>query len=101
MLDGEVFDDLPERAPFEAGRPKRSDEVPDLFERALEQADGFLGALRRSRVAGEGAFEHLELGESRKNVLHRPVVHVEHDALQLPLARREEAPRGGARVVDR
>src|SRR5205823_3763673 len=31
-----------------------------------------------------------------EDVLDRPVVHVEHDALQLPLTGREEAPRGGA-----
>src|SRR5437660_866078 len=35
------------------------------------------------------ALEHLELRQSGENVLYRPVVHVEHDALQLALAGRE------------
>jgi len=39
-----------------------------------------------------------ELRQGGENVLYRPVVHVEHDALQLALTGREEAPRGGAEL---
>src|SRR5438034_1544482 len=96
VLDGEALDDLTQLAALEAGRPEGPDEVADLAERALEEPDGLAGALRGRRVRGEGALEHLELRQGGEDVLDRPVVHVEHDALQLALAGREEAPRGGA-----
>src|SRR5438552_13980386 len=96
MLDREAFDDLAELAPLEPGRAEGADEIADLAERALEQPHRLAGALRGGRVRRERALEHLELRQSGENVLYRPVVHVEHDALQLALAGREGAPRGGA-----
>src|SRR5437867_3990695 len=96
VLDGEALDDLTQFAPLEAGRPEGADEVADLAERALQQPHRLTGALRGRRVRREGALEHLELRQGGEDVLHRPVVHVEHYALQLALARREEAPRGSA-----
>src|SRR5437762_570176 len=83
-------------AALESGRPEGADEVADLAERALQQPHRLTGALRGRRVRREGALEHLELRQGGEDVLDRPVVHVEHDALQLALAGREEAPRGGA-----
>src|SRR6266480_2642736 len=77
MLDGESLDDLAQLAPLEPGGAEGADEIADLAERALEQ---------------------LELRQGGEDVLHRPVVHVEHDALQLALTGCEEAPRGGARL---
>src|SRR2546422_218334 len=96
MLDREAFDDLAQLAPLEPGGAEGADEIADLAERALEQPHRLAGALRGGRVRRERALEHLELRQSGENVLYRPVVHVEHDALQLALAGREEAPRGGA-----
>src|SRR6266480_3424613 len=96
VLDGEALDDLTQLAPLEAGRPEGADEVADLAERALQQPHRLTGALRGRRVRRKGALEHLELRQGGEDVLDRPVVHVEHDALQLALTGREEAPRGGA-----
>src|SRR5881275_683210 len=88
MLDREAFDDLAELAPLEPGRAEGADEIADLAERALEQPHRLAGTLRGGRVRRERALEHLELRQSGENVLYRPVVHVEHDALQLALAGR-------------
>src|SRR6266540_1301362 len=96
VLHGEPLDDLSEGAPLEARGAERPDEIADLTERALEQPHGLRGALLGRRVGAERALEHLELGQGGEEVLHRSVVHVEHDPLQLPLARREEASRSGA-----
>src|SRR2546426_1225246 len=95
MLDGEALDDLAQFAPLEPGGPEGADEVADLAERALEQQYRLTGALRGGRVPCERTLEHLQLGQSGENVLHRPVVHVEHDALQLALAGGEQASRRG------
>ena len=54
---------------------------------AFQQLHRLPGPLLRRGISGERAVEHLELGQGREDVLHRPVVHVEHDPLQLPLAR--------------
>src|SRR5207247_1906852 len=67
-----------------------------LFARELERPHRLAGALRGGRVRRERALEHLELRQGGENVLYRPVVHVQHDALQLALTGREQAPRGGA-----
>src|SRR6267142_6844325 len=96
MLDGEALDDLAQLTPLEPGGTEGADEVADLAERALEQLHRLTGALRGGRVPRERTLEHLQLGQSGENVLHRPVVHVEHDALQLALAGREQASRRGA-----
>src|SRR5205823_3402269 len=81
---------------LDARGPEGADEVADLAERALQQAGRLLDALLRRGVPRHGALEHLELRQGGEDVLHRPVVHVEHDPLELPLARGEEAARGGA-----
>src|SRR6266498_3329712 len=94
MLDGESLDDLAQLAPLEPGGAEGADEIADLAERALEQLHRLPGALRGGRVRRERTLEHLELRQGGEDVLHRPVVHVEHDALQLALTGREEAPRG-------
>src|SRR2546428_806339 len=96
VLDGKALDDLAQFAALEPGGAEGADEVADLAERALEQLHRLPGALRGGRVRRERTLEHLELRQGGENVLYRPVVHVEHDALQLALAGREEAPRGGA-----
>ena len=96
VLDREPFDDLAKRAPLEARGPEGADEVADLAEGALEQSDRLLDALLRRGVARDGALDHLQLRQRGEDVLHGPVVHVEHDALELPLARGEEAARRGA-----
>src|SRR5260221_34496 len=93
MLDGEALDDLAQLTPLEPGGTEGADEVADLAERALEQLHRLTGALRGGRVPRERTLEHLQLGQSGENVLHRPVVHVEHDALQLALTGREHPPR--------
>src|SRR3989475_1395060 len=96
VLDGKALDDLAQLAALEPGGAEGADEVADLAERALEQLHRLPGALRGGRVRRERTLEHLELRQGGENVLYRPVVHVEHDALQLALTGREEAPRGGA-----
>src|SRR2546426_955863 len=96
VLDGKALDDLAQFAALEPGGAEGADEVADLAERALEQPHRLPGALRGGRVRRERTLEHLELRQGGENVLYRPVVHVEHDALQLALTGREEAPRGGA-----
>src|SRR5438034_13012 len=96
VLDGKALDDLAQFAALEPGGAEGADEVADLAERALEQLHRLPGALRGGRVRRERTLEHLELRQGGENVLYRPVVHVEHDALQLALTGREEAPRGGA-----
>src|SRR5881628_3490666 len=96
VLDGKALDDLAQFAALEPGGAEGADEVANLAERALEQPHRLPGALRGGRVRRERALEHLELRQGGENVLYRPVVHVEHDALQLALAGREQAPRGGA-----
>src|SRR6266550_3639663 len=98
LLDGESLDDLAQLASLEPGGAEGADEIADLAKRALEQLHRLQGALRGGRVPREGALEHLELRQGGEDVLHRPVVHVEHDALQLALTGCEEAPRGGARL---
>src|SRR5207302_4893897 len=75
--------------------PEGSDAMPDLAQRTLEQAHRLPRPLLGRRIRGERALEHLQLGQRGENVLHRAVVHIEHDALQLPLDGREQAPRGG------
>src|SRR5437867_7813917 len=96
MLDREAFDDLAQFAPLEPRGAEGADEVADLAERALEQPHRLAGALRGRRVRRERAPGHLEPRQGGGNVLYRPAVHVEHDALQLALTGREQAPRGGA-----
>ena len=44
MLHRQSLDDLAERPALEAGRPKGTDEVADLAQRALEHAHGLPGA---------------------------------------------------------
>src|SRR5436853_400307 len=78
------------------GGREGADEAADLAGRALAQRRRVPGVLRGGRVRRERTLEHLELRQGGENVLYRPVVHVEHDALQLALTGREEAPRGGA-----
>ncbi len=95
VLHREALDDLAERAPLEPGRPECPDEIADLAQRTLEQAHRLPRPLLGRRVRGERALEHLQLGQRGEDVLYRAVVHVEHDALQLPLAGREQAPRSG------
>src|SRR6184192_1509641 len=89
VLNGKALDDLAQFAALEPGGAEGADEVADLAERPLEQPHRLAGALRGGRVRRERALEHLELRQSGENVLYRPVVHVEHDALQLALAGRE------------
>src|SRR5882762_2198605 len=96
VLDGEALDDLAQLAPLEPGGAEGADEVADLAERALQQLYRLAGALRGGRVRRERTLEHLKLGQGGENVLYRAVVHVEHDALQLALAGREQASRRGA-----
>src|SRR5881296_1827699 len=96
VLDGKALDDLAQFAALEPGGAEGADEVANLAERPLEQPHRLPGALRGGRVRRERALEHLELRQGGENVLYGPVVHVEHDALQLALTGREEAPRGGA-----
>src|SRR5256886_16303354 len=96
VLDGKALDDLAQFAALEPGGAEGADEVADLAERALEQPHRLPGALRGGRVRRERTLEHLELRQGGENVLYRPVLPVEHDALQLALTGREEAPRGGA-----
>src|SRR5205823_11958367 len=91
----EALEDLAERASLEPGRPECSDEIADLAQGTLEQAHRLPRPLLGRRVGGERALEHLQLGQRGENVLHRAVVHIEHDALQLPLAGGGQAPRGG------
>src|ERR1041385_6508443 len=98
VLDGEALDDLAQLAPPEPGWGEGADEVADLAERPLEQPHRLPGALRGGRVRRERAFEDLELRQGGEDVLHGPVVHVEHDALQLALTGREQAPRRGPRL---
>src|ERR1051325_1572614 len=95
VLHREALDDLAERAALEPGRPECPDEIADLAQRALEQAHRLPRPLLGGRIRGERALEHLQLGQRGENVLYRAVVHVEHYALQLALAGREQAPRGG------
>src|SRR6267378_3855934 len=96
VLDREALDDLTQLAPLEPGGAEGADEVADLAERALQQLYRLAGALRGGRVRRERTLEHLKLGQGGENVLYRAVVHVEHDALQLALAGREQASRRGA-----
>src|SRR5213080_2933610 len=96
MLDGKSLDDLAQFTPLESGGAERADEVADLAERALKQPHRLSGSLRGRRARRERTLQHLELRQGGEDVLYRPVVHVEHDALQLALAGREQAPRSGA-----
>src|SRR5438876_6833502 len=98
VLDREPLDDLPPRAALEAGRAERAEEVAALAQGPLEQAHRLAHPLLGRGIRGERALEHLELRQRGEDVLHRAVVHVEHDALQLALARRQEAPRRGAGI---
>src|SRR5439155_22467793 len=93
VLDRETLDDRAEGPPLEPWGPERPDEVPDFPERALKQTHRLPGALLRGWVWRERAHEDLELGQRREDVLDGAVVHVEHDALELTLAGREQAPR--------
>src|SRR5882762_3323194 len=98
MLHGEALDDLAQLAPLEARGAEGADEVANLAEGTLEQPHGLAGALGGGGVRRERALEHLQLGQRGEDVLDRAVVHVEHDALQLALTGREQAPRRGARL---
>ena len=95
MLDREALDDLAERASLEPWWPEGADEVADLAERPLQQSHGLADALRSGRVVGESPLQHLQLRQCREDVLHRPVVHVQDDALQLALTGREKPSGSG------
>src|SRR5690348_16277850 len=90
VLDRKPLDDLAQRAPLETGRAEGADEVADLAERTLEQAHRLAYPLLGRGVRRQRALEYLELRQRGKDVLDRAVVHVEHDALQLALTRREQ-----------
>ena len=65
---------------------------------ALEEAHRLAYALLGRGVRRERALQHLQLRQSGEDVLHGTIVHIEHDALELALARGEQAAGRGARL---
>ncbi len=97
MLHDEPLEDGAEVPPLEAGGAEDADQRSDLAQRALEELDRLLRAPLRLGERGELAGQQLEMRDRREEVLHRTVVHVEHDALELALPGRQESEGGAPR----
>ena len=94
VLHGEALQHRAQRPALEPWRAEGADEVADLAQRPFQQPAGLLQAPALGGILGKRPVDQLEVGERGEEVLHRAVVHVEHDALQVPLAGGEQAPRG-------
>jgi hypothetical protein len=98
VLQEQLIHELAQRAMLELRGAEGADEGAHLGEPVLEQLPDAVLALQNLRVdvgrALQRGFHEVQLRKGRIHVLHRAIVDVEEDALELPLGDGEHATRG-------